>query len=250
MSFSSSTPMIGQSKKRKNGHQLHEFWSNCYFWLFKSPPSLPKGNSLLLLWFYTIHSNLFICAVLLCILIVSLIKGIRSNDQDGFSGELGEFSCTFTFIFLFFPCISFFFSFSDNDNDNDNYSDKYYYLDSSENATDTIMPNSTSPQDNILITATGWSEFNGGNSTDMPLDMVFNDGHRLSIAVYRYYTYATKPNQTNIINLIANRLCCCCCYCYCWGYTGHTMEFNFAMNINHKRHSCFRKPFTKKKNKQ
>lgn len=74
--------------------------------------------------------------------------------------------------------------FPDDDN---NYNDTYYYLDSGENVTDTIMPNSTSPQDNILITATGWSEFNGGNSTDMPLDMVFNDGHRLSIAVYRYY---------------------------------------------------------------
>lgn len=69
----------------------------------------------------------------------------------------------------------------------DNYNDTYYYLDSSENVTGDIMPNSTSPQDNILITATGWSEFNsnGGNSTDMPLDMVFNGGHRLSIAVYR-----------------------------------------------------------------
>lgn len=162
-------------------------------------------------------------------------------------GQIGKFNCTFalafafTFIFLFsllFPCVSFL--------DNDNYNDTYYYLDSSENGTDTIMPNSTPPQDNILITATGWSEFNGGNSTDMPLDMVFNDGHRLSIAVYRYY----MRNQTNIINLIANRICYCC-YCYCRGCAGHTMEFNFAMNINHKAHSCFRKPFTRKKeNKQ
>lgn len=70
--------------------------------------------------------------------------------------------------------------------DNDNYNDTYYYLDSGENVTDTIMPNSTLPEDNILITATGWSEFNGSNSSGMPLHMVFNDGHRLSIAVYRY----------------------------------------------------------------
>lgn len=89
------------------------------------------------------------------------------------------------FYLLLFACVRFFLL-SDNDN---NYNDTYYYLDSSENVTDTIMPNSTSPQDNILITATGWSEFNGGNSTDMPLDMVFNDGHRLSIAVYRYFYY-------------------------------------------------------------
>lgn len=70
-------------------------------------------------------------------------------------------------------------NFIDNDlyyEDSDNYTDPYNYT--------TIMPNTTSPQDNILLTPTGWSEA-GYNSTDMPLDMVFNDGHRLSIAVYR-----------------------------------------------------------------
>lgn len=133
-------------------------------------------------------------------------KRICSSDQNGFSGNcqfavLSHSTFIFLFFSLFFPCVL--------PADNDNYNDTYYYLDSGENVTDTIMPNSTSPQDNILITATGWSEFNGGNSTDMPLDMVFNDGHRLSIAVYRYY----MRNQTNIINLIANRICCYCCYC-------------------------------------
>lgn len=70
--------------------------------------------------------------------------------------------------------------------DNDYYNDTYYYLDSSENVSLAIMPNSTSPQENILITATGWSEYNGSNSTDvLPVNMMFNDGHRISIAVHR-----------------------------------------------------------------
>lgn len=81
--------------------------------------------------------------------------------------------------FVLFPL---FFFVADNYNENDTY----YYSDSSENVTATNMPNNTSPQDDILITANGWSEFNGGgNSTEMPINMVFNDGHRLSIAVYR-----------------------------------------------------------------
>lgn len=110
-----------------------------------------------------------------------------SNGPNGFSCKLANSTVLlhlYSSLSISLRACAFFFS--DNDN---NYNDTYYYLDSSENVTDTIMPNSTSPQDNILITATGWSEFNGGNSTDMPLDMVFNDGHRLSIAVYRYYYY-------------------------------------------------------------
>lgn len=55
------------------------------------------------------------------------------------------------------------------------YNDTDYYQDIN-------MPNST-VQDHRQLHA--WSEA-GSNSTGLPLDMKFNDGHRLSIAVYRY----------------------------------------------------------------
>lgn len=63
-----------------------------------------------------------------------------------------------------------------NFNSSEYYDDYLYFT--------TDMPNNSSPQETILISANGWSEANT-NSTEMPSDMVFNDGHRLSIAVYR-----------------------------------------------------------------
>lgn len=59
----------------------------------------------------------------------------------------------------------------------ENYTDTYYDYENN-----TEMPNSTVTDHRQLR---DWSEA-GGNSTDMPLDMVFNDGHRLSIVVYRH----------------------------------------------------------------
>lgn len=56
------------------------------------------------------------------------------------------------------------------------YYDNYNY-------TDSEMSNSSSiVQDHRQLT--GWSEA-GSDTAHMPLDMTFNDGHRLSIIVYR-----------------------------------------------------------------
>lgn len=55
----------------------------------------------------------------------------------------------------------------------------YEYYD---NLTELEMPNST-VQDHRQLTE--WSQA-GSDSVSMPLDMTFNDGHRLSIIVYRY----------------------------------------------------------------
>lgn len=47
------------------------------------------------------------------------------------------------------------------------------------------MPNSTTVPDDTELTEWFRRTYRG-NSTEMPLEMVFNDGHRLSIAVYRH----------------------------------------------------------------
>lgn len=54
------------------------------------------------------------------------------------------------------------------------------------------MPNLTTVQDHRQLTE--WSKA-GGNSTEMPLDMIFNDGHRLSIVVYRHVKFNFFQNN-------------------------------------------------------
>lgn len=61
----------------------------------------------------------------------------------------------------------------------ENYNDTDYYDNSS--SSEFEMGDSTFSDHSFI---TQWP-LNDSNSTEMPLDMVFNDGHRLSIIVYR-----------------------------------------------------------------
>ncbi|XP_055305439.1 adipokinetic hormone/corazonin-related peptide receptor variant I isoform X2 [Sitodiplosis mosellana] len=66
------------------------------------------------------------------------------------------------------------------------------------------MPNTTIVQDHRQLTE--WSKA-GGNSTEMPLDMVFNDGHLLSIVVYSILMVLSSiGNITVLVLLIKRRL--------------------------------------------
>lgn len=80
-------PMIRHSKNKKEMNINYTNLGQMATFGISNRPRLPKANSLLL-WFYTIHSNLLYS---LWILIVwPWGKGIRSSDQNGFSGKLGN----------------------------------------------------------------------------------------------------------------------------------------------------------------
>lgn len=56
------------------------------------------------------------------------------------------------------------------------------------------MTNNTIVQDHRKLSEWSWAR----NDTGLPIDMVFNDGHRLSIIVCRYILIVNYPNPSAI----------------------------------------------------